>query len=1034
MTEYIELHAHSCYSLLDGASHPEALVARAAQLGMPALALTDHDALYGAVPFVEAARNAGIRPILGAELTLPDGAHLTLLAADSTGWANLCQLITLARHNAAKGEAVLPPDALEAHHAGLVALSGCRRGRIARVLLRNDPAAALAAGRAARDLFGPDRFWVELQHHLLPEDDRLLDAMATLADRLGLGCVATNNVHYAVRDGHRLQDVLVGIRHLTPLHAAGRLLRPNSEYFLKSGQQMAALFARYPTAVRNTARVADLCRYDLHYGLQDLPAFPTPSGMDAPRALRQLCLQALRRKYPRRPARIIQQLDHELAVITRAGLANYFLIVWDIVRFARQSGIRCQGRGSAANSLVAYLLDISPIDPLAHNLVFERFLSAERQTVPDIDIDFQADRREEVIQYIYRRYGHDHAAMACTLVTFRARSAVRDVGKVLGLPPHLIDLAAKALDTRHPEQLAENPGIREVLQDRAVARPWAQLLDLCARIDGLPRHLGIHNGGMVITGAPLVTRIPTEPTTMEDRVVVQWDKAALETAGLVKIDILGLRMLSAIAEALAIIEQHTGARPDFTACTYDDPEVYRLIASGDTVGCFQVESRAQAQMLPRMKPRCFADLVIAISLIRPGPIQGDMVHPYLRRRLGEEPVSHPHPRLEPVLRDTLGVILFQEQVLQVAEALAGFTPGEGELLRRALGSKHGTAAVARFRQAFLAGCRVRGVPEDTAQAVFERLKAFGLYSFPRSHAASFAVMVYQSAWLKRYYPGPFYAALLNNQPMGFWSPAVLVHDARRHGVEVRPVDVNRSQAGCTLEGDALRLGLAQVKGMGETGSARVLWARANGPFSSLADFCRRTCLPRTLVENLIQAGALDGWGVPRRQLVWQLGALDYAPDGLRLEFPAEQVPLPELSPAERLRMEYGTLGLSTGDHPMRFFRDWLSARGVLDSAGLLTCRNGQRVWAAGMLVVHQAPPTAKGMHFLTLEDEAGFVNVVVRPGVYARFRRIVRGTAFLLVQGVLEHRDGVSNLIAVRFAALDAAVRRSAGDGDSARG
>jgi error-prone DNA polymerase len=1019
MTEYVELHSHSYYSLLDGASSPADLVQRAAKLNMPALALTDHDAVYGAVPFVEAARKAGIRPILGAELTLTGGPHLTLLAADDRGWRNLTRLISIARHSASKGEAELPPDAVEAYHDGLIALSGCRNGLISRALLGGDHAAALDAAKRCLAVFGPERFWIELQHHLLPEDDRLVAALVALANTLGVGYVATGNAHYATRDAHRLQDVLVGIRHLTPLHSAGRLLRPNSEYFLKSGRQMAAVFARYPQAITNTNRIADCCSFDFKYGLQELPVFPTPQGLDATGYLHDLCRNAIPHKYPHSRAAAIRQLDHELDVITRAGLANYFLIVWDIVRFARQSGIRCQGRGSAANSVVAYLLDISPIDPLAHNLVFERFLSAERQTVPDIDIDFQADRREEVIQYVYRRYGHEYAAMACTLITFRARSAVRDVGKVLGLPPHVIDLAARAFDTRHPKDLADNPGFKDVLQDRAIAQPWEQLIDLCDQIDSLPRHLGIHNGGMVITGAPLVERIPTEPATMEDRVVVQWDKEALETAGLVKIDILGLRMLSAITEALSTIERLNGTRPDFDQCTYDDPAIYSLIASGDTVGCFQVESRAQAQMLPRMKPRCFADLVVAISLIRPGPIQGDMVHPYLRRRLDEEPVSYPHPLLEPVLHETLGVILFQEQVLQVSEALAGFTPGQGELLRRALGSKQGAAAVEVFRQAFMQGSQAKGVPAEVAADVFDRLKAFGLYSFPRSHAASFAVIVYQSAWLKCYYPAPFYAALLNNQPMGFWSPAVLVNDARRHGLEVLSVDVNRSQETCTVEDGAIRLGLARVKGMGEHGSDRVVLARAEKPFTRLIEFCHRTRLPRGLVENLIQAGALDCWGISRRQLIWKLGELHYEPDELGLVFPAEDVALPDLSAGEQSGMEYSMLGLSTGDHPMSFYREWLREHEILDSRALVACRNGQRVRAAGMLVVHQAPPTAKGMHFLTLEDEGGFTNVVVRPHVYERFRREIRGAAFLLVQGMVEQKDGVSNLVAVRFAPLE---------------
>ncbi len=1019
MTDYVELHAHSYYSLLDGASSPEALVAQAATLGMPALALTDHDAVYGAVSFVEAARQAGIKPILGAELTLVGGSHLTLLAADEAGWGHLCRLISLGRGNVPKGEAALPVEALEGHTAGLIALSGCGQGVIASSLLRDDRETALAAARHYQRLFGREGFWIELQNHLNPQDDRLNAGLVELAGRLGIGCVATNNIHYATRDGHCLQDVLVSIRHLRPLHQAGAVLRLNSEYFLKPAAEMAALFARYPEAIRNTSCIAGQCTFELRHGLQDLPAFPVPYRMESPVYLRHLCEAALPRKYPGGGETVEVHLTHELDIITRAGLANYFLIVWDIVRFARSQGILCQGRGSAANSLVAYLLDISPIDPLAHALVFERFLSAERQSTPDIDIDFQADRREEVIQYLYHRYGHAHAAMACTFVTFRARSAVRDVGKALGLPDTVIDQAAKALDVRSSHHLADSPGLKDVLGKRKEEEPWALLLELCGQIDGLPRHLGIHNGGMVITRPPLAERIPTEPATMSDRSVVQWDKVGLETAGLVKIDILGLRMLSAIAEAVAIVAQMTGQRPDLDSLTFDDPAIYDLICAGDTVGCFQVESRAQAQMLPRMQPRNFADLVVAISLIRPGPVQGDMVHPYLRRRLREEEVVYPHPRLEGILAETLGVILFQEQVLKVAEALAGFTPGQGELLRRALGRKDGTQAVEAFRQAFMAGSARLNVPAAVAADVFERLKAFGLYSFPKSHAAAFAVLVYRSTWLKVYHPAAFYTALLNHQPMGFWGPAVVVNDARRHGVRVLPVDVNRSAARCTVEDGALRLGLGYVKGLGEQGADRVVSAREVGPFRDLAHFCRRTRLPRTLVEHLIQAGALDELGPSRRELIWRLGELDYREAALDLVFPQQEADLPELTAAEALGMEYGMLGLSTGEHPMVFYRARLTRKGILDSAGVRACANGHKVRAAGMAVVHQSPPTAKGMHFLTLEDEAGFINVVIRPQVYRRFRRVIRNAPFLVVQGIVEAKGNVTNLVARRMWELE---------------
>lgn len=1016
MPEYAELHCHSYFSLLDGASTPQALAARAAELGMPSLALTDHNAVYGAVSFAEAAKQHGINPIFGAELTLEKGAHLTLLAADQTGWHNLCRLISIARGNAPKGDAALPSEALAEHTEGLIALSGCRHGDVTRALLNSDPQTALVAAQHYRELFGSERYWIELQHHFRPEDKQLVRDLVAIARRVGVGYVATNNVHYAERTSHRLQDVLVGIKHLITLDEGKHLLRPNSEYYLKSAAEMQAVFTAYPEALRNTIHIAEQCDADLNYTLQELPVFPVPQGMNASSYLQDLCEANMRRRYPSQLAHVQQHLQRELDVITRSGLANYFLIVWDIVRFSRENGIFCQGRGSAANSLVAYLLNISPVDPLVHDLVFERFLSAERPTAPDIDIDFQADRREEVIQYVYRRYGTDHAAMACTFITFRARSAVRDVGKVLGMPVDQIDHAARALDTRSPQYIGSSLSSQADHDWSSESGPWQQLLELCRQIDGFPRHLGIHNGGMIITRPPLSTRIPTEPATMPDRVVVQWDKDGLETAGLVKIDILGLRMLSAIAETLEIVERQTGQRPDLDALIFDDPAVFEMISDADTIGVFQVESRAQAQMLPRFRPNCFADLIVAISLIRPGPIQGNMVHPYLRRRLGDEEVSYLHPLLEPALKETLGVILFQEQVLKVARDLAGFTPGQGEQLRRALGSKRSLEEIERLRAAFVAGAVGKGVTEDIAETVFDKLKAFGLYSFPKSHAAAFSVLVYQSGWLKRYHPAAFYTALLNNQPMGFWSPAVIVHDAKHHGVPVLPPDINISNGQCMVEGDGIRMGLEYVKRLGEATVERVLAQRQAGKFRDLHDFCRRTRLPRLLVESLIASGAMDAWRIPRRQLLWKLGRLDYQTETFEFEYPEDGVVLPQLSRTEAVGMEYGMLGLSTGDHPLSFVRDWLGQHHILSSDTLADCQNGVQVRVAGLAVVHQAPPTAKGHHFLTLEDEFGFINVIVRPQVYARLRSILRGHVLLVIEGIVQKKDRVTN-----FLALDAA-------------
>jgi error-prone DNA polymerase len=1005
---YVELHCHSAFSLLDGASLPETLLKRAALLGMDALALTDHDALYGAVRFTKAAHEIGVRPIFGCELTLHDGHHLTLLVQDATGWQNLCTLITLARHNAPKGKALLPKGALEEHTAGLIALSGCRQGEVMRAIRRNDPETALTAANHYVDLFGCERFCIELQNHLLPGDSRSITAGVALAERLGVRYGATNNVHYADASGHRLQDVLVCIRHNTTLDESEHLRRPNSEYYLKDAAQMERLFAQYPTAINTTKMIAEQCSYDVTFGLQELPLFPTPNSLTAHDYLVALCRERFGDDCPSNVAR---QLEYELSVIERSGLSNYFLIVWDLVRFAKAEGIRCQGRGSAANSLVAYTLGISPINPLDHNLVFERFLSDERQAVPDIDIDFDAARREEVIQYVYRTYGHEHAAMACTFVTFRARSALRDVGKALGLPPELLDRASSAINP-FADVLTDEPGFQEALNGRAASDVWATLVSLCNAIDGFPRHLGIHNGGMVATGTSLAARLPTEPATMQNRSVVQWDKDSLEDAGLVKIDILGLRMLAAISDAVQILKQ-SGEFDEVSQLAFDDPAVFEMIAHADTVGVFQVESRAQAQVLPRLRPRTFNDLIVSISLIRPGPVMGNMVHPYLRRRLGQEPVRYSHPILQPALEETLGVVLFQEQVLKVARDMGGFTGGQGERMRRALGSKRASDEIKKLYDAFMEGALTKDVERTIASMVFDTLKAFGGYSFPKSHAAAFAVIVYQSAWLKKYHPAAFYCGLLRNQPMGFWSPAVVVGDAKRHGIRVLPPHVNHSDARTIVQEGAIRMGLDYVHRIGEDAAARIVDARVGRAFKDLSDFCRRAQLPQQVIENLIMAGALDGWGKSRRNLVLELGTLDYRAHTLPFEYHTDvDVMLPELDALEEQDIELMLLGVALHDHPIQRYRDTLLVQGILGSREVLRCPARSLVKVCGMIVVHQAPPTAKGFHFVTLEDEEGFLNIVVRPDVYVRYRKVLRESSFLIVEGYVEKQGIVTNVVA----------------------
>jgi error-prone DNA polymerase len=1022
---YVELHAHSDHSLLDGVPNPEALAIRAADLGMPALALTDHDGLYGAVRFVRAAQEVGIKPILGAEMTLQGGAHLTLLVETGEGYANLCRLITLARRDQAKGIAHLARNDLAAHAGGLIALSGCRRGEIPRLLGAGLIEQALEVARGYSRLFGRRGFFIEIQRHHLQGEMRLNALLLSLAAHARLPVVATGNTHYLTPEEREVQDVLTTIRHHTTLSDAGTLLRTNAEYLLRAPTEMHRLFPQLSEALDNTLRIAERCSHGselLPAGPQALPRFPVPGGRAPDIYLRALCLDHLRDLYAVSPPRDL--LEKELAIIKQLGLADYFLVVWDIVRFARRTGIRCQGRGSAANSLVAYLLGITSIDPVASDLVFERFLSAERPRTPDIDIDFAADRREEVIQYVYRRYGSGHAAMACTLVTFRARSAVRDVARALGFPPALVERLAVALDVRRADTVQESHGLVESFGEDLAGVPFQHLLRIVPQLEGAPRHLGIHNGGMVLSGPPLFDLVPLEPATMPNRAVTQWDKYGLEGTGMVKIDILGLRMLSAIEDAVTIIATQTGKRPRLDHLKPDDPTVYEMLCRGETIGVFQVESRAQASLIPQFQPRTFADLVVEISLIRPGPIQANMVHPYLRRRRGLEPVTYLHPLLKPALEETLGVIVFQEQVIKVARDLAGFTSGRAELLRRALGHKRATEQMTRLRQDFFDGAEARGVPFRTARQVWHQLEAFGSYAFAKSHAAAFAVLTYQSAWLRRNHPAAFFAGLLRHQPMGFYPAHVVVSEARRYGVEVRPADVVTSELFTTVEGGALRLGLTAVGGLGESGGKSIVQARQSAPFRSLTDFCRRTQLGRKAMEALIWAGVFDSWEIPRRQLLWDLEtALETVqhPPAFPLQSNDERPRFGFLSRLERLWAEFTQTGISASDHLTTMVSKQLGQMGITSSQTLPKLEDGHRVWVGGILASAQRPPTARGVAFLAIEDRWGLVNVVLQPDVYETSRPALR-SPFVVVEGRLQKRNGAITILAHRVLPLKISI------------
>ncbi len=1014
MTDYVELHCHTNYSFLDGASHPEDLVARAKELGMTALAATDHDGLYGAVRFWRAATDAGLRCILGVEFTCDGGYHLLLLAKGQTGYANLCRLVSHAQLRRSKNRASLDPTILSQYAADLICLSGCRRGEVASHLLAGRRQQALAAATRYARLFGEGNFWIELQNHLLPDDGWLVDELVALADTLGLGVVATNDVHYAQPAGRRLQDVLVCIKNRTTLDASGHLRRPNGEYYLKSGAEMAALFARYPGAIANSVAIAERCSADLGFAHYRFPSFPVPAGETPFSYLYKLCQAGARAKYqPITPA-VSKQLAHELDVINRTNLAEYFLIVWDIVRFAKQRGIPCQGRGSAADSLVAYVLDITKVDPIRHNLLFERFLNEERVGMPDIDVDFSTVHREEVIRYVYEKYGQQHTAMVCNVVTYRPRSALRDVGKALGLPHDLIDRLAKGVDSYSRHDLREQIARLEV-------DGLDQLVTLCEEIQGFPRHLSIHLGGMLITAGPLTDVVPLEWATAPGRVVTQYNKDDIEDVHLIKIDLLALRTLSLIHEALALIERHRGLRLDLERLPLDDPLVYDELCEADTIGVFQVESRAQAQTLPRLQPRRFEDIIVAISIIRPGPIQGNMVHPYMRRRQGLEEVTYLHPKLEPILGETLGVVLFQEQVIKIATAIAGFRPGEADLFRRAMSSHRSRAEMEKIRERFIAGAVANGVGEGVAQQIFQQLAGFAEYGFCKSHAAAFAKTAYDTAYLKTYFAPEFYAALLNNQPLGFYSPEVVAGDAKRHGVDILPVDVNRSRSRCDVEDGNVRLGFQYVEGLGEVSLRRLDQERERGPYRSLGEFWRRTGLDRRALENLIAIGAFDSLGLPRRRLLWELGAQS-RPSAQRPPLPLSLLPappdLPPISKLEEITLEYEILGLPITSHAMELFRASLDRLGVTRSDDLVDLPHGAQLRVAGLLVCRQAPPTAKGHVFLTLEDEGGLVNVILRPAAHQEHYLLIRTQAILLVEGYLQRKDGVVNVIGERLRPL----------------
>jgi error-prone DNA polymerase len=1056
---YAELHCHSSFSFLDGASSPEALAEEATRLGLDALAITDHAGFYGVVRFAEAARELALPTVFGAELTLnatearsgpadPDGAHLLVLARDTTGYARLAALLSEAQMSGEKGRPRLSFAAVAEAASGRArghwaVLTGCRKGTVPAALVQHGPSAAERELRALVAAFGAEHTFVELWDHGDPLDSARNDALARLSAKVGLSAVATNNVHHATPADRQLATAMAAIRSRRSLDEIDGWLPGAGAAHLRSGAEQARRFARYPGVVAAAAALGRDCAFDLSLVAPKLPPYPCPPGPDGvtpmteAQHLRLLVEEGAGRRYgPRHAERVPgawAQIDHELDMIVALDFPGYFLIVWDIVEFCRRRDIYCQGRGSAANSAACYALGITKADAVRLGLLFERFLSPERDGPPDIDLDIESGRREEVIQYVYERYGRSHAAQVANVITYRARSAVRDAARALGFDPGQQDAWSKAIDRWR--------GVPDPREDQGEAAPGQvripePVLDLAGRLEDLPRHLGIHSGGMVMCDRPVVEVCPTEWARMEGRSVLQWDKDDCAAVGLVKFDLLGLGMLTALHLAVDLVHQHHGIEVDLAELPQEDA-VYDMLCAADSVGVFQVESRAQMATLPRLRPRCFYDLVVEVALIRPGPIQGGSVHPYIRRRKGEEPVTYLHPLLESSLAKTLGVPLFQEQLMQIAIDVAGFSPSEADQLRQAMGSKRSDRRMAALRQRFDAGLAERDITGAVAEAIWDKLAAFANYGFPESHSVSFAYLVYASSWLKLHFPAAFCAALLNAQPMGFYSPQSLTQDARRHGVQVCTPDVNHSDWCATLEPapgsdrSAVRLGISAVRSIGEDLAKEIAAGR---PYTDVEDLARRCRLSTTQLEALATSGAFgsldahssatqNGVGErhDRRRAIWTAGAAaqvsaDRLP-GIVVGMAAPQ--LPGMDDWEEAVADLWATGVAPDGHPTRFLRADLDRRGAVTATELRTLQDGAKVLVAGVVTHRQRPATAAGVTFVNLEDETGLVNVVVSRGCWQRYRHVAGSAPALLVSGRLERSvDDVVNVVATKLELL----------------
>lgn len=1014
LPRYVELHCRSNFSFLEGASHPHELVEQASALGHSAIAITDRNSLAGVVRAHVAAKEHRLKLLIGTEVTPPDAPPIVLWAMNRTGYGRLCRLITRGRRNAPKGECNLSlRDVLE--HAN---------GLMAGLVLTAARQPVDVTANKLREAFG-DRAYLIAEVHQGPHDSRLLADWGAMSARIDVPLVAANEVHYHLAERQSLQDVLTAVRHGCTVAELGERRFANAERHLKSAAAMATLFKACPDAVSRTVDIADRCQFSLDELKYEYPEELCPPGMTPMQHLKDQTWIGAKNRYPREiPQKIRDTINHELQLIEELQYAAYFLTVWDLVRYARSKNILCQGRGSAANSAVCYCLGVTSVDPTEIDLLFERFISRERGEAPDIDVDFEHERREEVIQYLYNKYGRERAAMTAEVISYRPRSALREVGKALGLSPDRIDLLAKQVEHSFHGATVESRFQEAGLPHES--KLAQRLMGFVETLIGFPRHLSQHVGGMVLTNGPLCELAPIENASMADRTVIEWNKDDLDALGILKVDCLALGMLTAIRKSFELVSKHYGRRLTLANVPADDEQVYDMICRADTIGVFQIESRAQMSMLPRLKPREFYDLVIEVAIVRPGPIQGDMVHPYLRRRSKEEEYDPEKDEgvISRILGKTFGVPIFQEQAMRLAIEAAGFTPGEADQLRRAMGAWGKKGVISKFQQKLINGLTANGHSAEFANRLFKQIEGFGDYGFPESHAASFALLAYVSAWLKFHYPAAFTAALLNSQPMGFYAPAQLVKDVIQHGVAVLPVDVNASEWNCTLEPApgrkrewALRLGFRLLKGCSERIGDDIVRKRSDNGFRSVEDFVRRTGVGSGILNTLSEADAFASCGINRREALWNT-LPDYTPAPLfdgQVNDAEPPVALPQMDAFDNVIADYRVLKLSLNGHPIQFLRPQLDTSDITSARGLASISDGHAVRVAGLVLMRQRPSTANNITFVTLEDETGVVNLIVRFEVWTRYRRAAREATILLADGILQRQNAVTHVLVTQL-------------------